>query len=267
MGGEGLLPRASASGGNGKLLHSGSGDSGVNVSYIGKAFTNVYNNVKSINLYATDNRHQGYTGAYLSTCVHVGNMLGGDVRKTSFVGEEKYSAPELDESTLTALKSAVYNVVFGGEDDEITGTPSDDTPVVDSEQEQILKIACWGRFMKEAKFNELIADFKKYCADNSVAYQEIVGTYYEGAATSSPYYYIADFTAKVYRDGNSDIVLPCADNFNANQSTLAAVDLLAINVYGQADRRVAALNADDLTKEFFKYIQTDSAKAILEKQD
>lgn len=131
-------------------------------------------------------------------------------------------------------------------DDEQTFTPPDgDTPSADdSEQKEILKIACWGRFMKEAKFKELVADFKKYCADNGVAYKEIIGTYYEGATQSSPYYYIADFTAKVYADGNPDIVLPCADNFNANQSTLAATDLLAINVYGQSNRRVAALNAE-----------------------
>lgn len=240
---------------------------GVNVSYIGKAFTNVYNSVKSINLYATDNRHQGYPGAYLSACVHVGNMLGGDVRNTNFIGEEKYSAPNLDEPTLTALRTAAYNVVFGNDDDPIPVPPSDNPSSEDAEQEQILKIACWGRFMKEAKFNELMNDFKKYCTDNNVAYKEIIGTYYEGATNSSPYYYIADFTAKVYQDGDPDIVLPCADNFNANQSTLAAVDLIAIDVYGQTNRRVAALNSDDLTKEFFKYIQTASAKAILEKQD
>lgn len=240
---------------------------GLNVSYIGKAFTDVYNHERSINLYASDNRHQGYPGAYLSACVHVGNMLGGDVRKTQFVGEEKYSAPKLDENTLTALKNAAYNAVFDTESDEETVTPSTPPAVDNGEQKQILKIACWGRFMKEQKFNELVNDFKKYCADNNVEYKEIVGTYYQGSSTSSPYYYIASFTEKVYADGNPDIVLPCADNFNANQSTLAATDLLAIELYGQTNRRVAALNDDDLTKEFFKYIQTESAKTILTKQD
>lgn len=159
---------------------------GLNVSYIGKAFTSIYNNVKSINLYATDNRHQGYPGAYLSACVHVGNMLGGDVRNTTFVGEEKYSAPNLDESTLEALKTTAYNVVFGDDDGETSG-PLFDTPSTDdtndTDEEQILKIACWGRLMKEEKFNELIEDLKKYCADNNITYKEIIATYYEAQRT------------------------------------------------------------------------------------
>ena len=238
----------------------------VNVSYIGKAFTEIYNKAKSINLYASDNRHQGYPGAYLSACVHVESMLGGDVRKTEFVGEEKYSAPVLNEETLTALKTAAHNAVAGTQD-EVTPPSDNNQTENDSEQEQILKVACWGRFMKENKFNELIADFKNYCSDNGIEYKQIIGTYYQGETTNSPYYYIANFTAKVYQDGNPDVVLPCADNFNANQSTLAAVKLLEINVYNQSNRRVAALNDDELTKKFFEYISTDSAKMILAKQD
>ena len=238
---------------------------GVPVSYIGKAFTDVYTHDKSINLYASDNRHQGYPGAYLSACVHAASMLGADVRETTFVGEEQYSAPQLDEQTLTTLRDAAYNAVFGSEEDvtEPEETPDDE----DETQKEILKIACWGRFMKQAKFDELIADFKNYCTENTVEYKEIVATYYEGATTSAPYYYIANFTSKVYQDGDPDIVLPCADNFNANQATLAAIDLLPVEVYGQTDRRVAALNDDELTKVFFEYIRTDSAKTILAKQD
>ena len=238
---------------------------GVSVSYIGRAFTDIYTKEPSINLYASDNRHQGYTGAYMSACVHVGNMLGGDVRNTKFVGEEKYSAPTLDEQTLTALKEAAYNAVFGEESEP--SVPEKPAPTPDESQKSILKIACWGRFMKEAKFNELVEDFKRYCAEQKISYEEIVGTYYQGATTDAPYYYIASFTAKVYADGDPDIVLPCADNFNANQSTLAAVELAAIDVYGQTNRRVATLNGDDLTKSFLDYVKTDRAKAILSKAD
>lgn len=238
---------------------------GVSVSYIGRAFTDIYTKEPSINLYASDNRHQGYTGAYMSACVHVGNMLGGDVRNTKFVGEEKYSAPTLDEQTLTALKEAAYNAVFGEESEP--SVPEKPAPKPDESQKSILKIACWGRFMKEAKFNELVDDFKRYCAEQKISYEEIVGTYYQGATTDAPYYYIASFTAKVFADGDPDVVLPCADNFNANQSTLAAVELAAIDVYGQTNRRVAALNGDDLTKRFLEYVKTDRAKAILSKAD
>lgn len=241
-------------------------DLGLRVSYIGKAFTDIYRHFPSINLYATDNRHQGYTGAYLSACVHVASMLGGDVRKTEFVGEEKYSAPALDAQILTALKESAYNVVFG-EIDENDNPDTTEPNDPDEDNTGIIKIACWGRFMKEAKFTELIEDFKNYCKENDIENKEIAAKYYDGSTNNSPYYYIADFTAKVLADGDADIILPCADNFNANQSNLAAVNLLAIDVYGQSNRRVAALNDDSLTKEFFIYIQTDSAKAILTKQD
>ena len=241
---------------------------GLRVSYVGKAFTSVYNNHKEIYLWASDNRHQGYTGAYLSACVHVANMLGGDVRNTTFVGEAQYSAPNLSKEVLIVLRNTAYNVVKGTDNGEVTNPSNPDNPSQDNEeQKQILKIACWGRFMKEAKFNELVNDFKQYLATNNITYKEIVGTYYQGATNSAPYYYIAQFAAKVYSDGNPDIVLPCANDFNAKQSTLATVKRVSIDVYGQTGRMVGALNDDELTDAFLTYVQTDSAKAILAKAD
>lgn len=121
--------------------------------------------------------------------------------------------------------------------------------------------------MKKAKFDELVADFKVYCTANNVEYKEITSTYYDGANSAAPYYFIADFAQKVSADGNADIVLPCADNFNANQSSLYATELVAVDVYGQSGRRVGALNDDELTMAFMEYVKTDTAKAILAKQD
>lgn len=72
---------------------------GLPVSYVGRAFTESYTNDTSIYLWDTDNRHQGYAGAYLSACVHVGTILGGDVRNTTFKGEAQYKAPDLPEET------------------------------------------------------------------------------------------------------------------------------------------------------------------------
>lgn len=241
---------------------------GLSVSYIGAAFTDIYLHEPSIYLYDTDNRHQGYTGAYLSACVHAASMLGADVRKTTFVGEAQYNAPELDEATLTALRTAAYNAVFAElTDDRFEADDAPSSGEQDDEQKEILKIACWGRFMKEAKFEELVEDFKLYCAQEGITYKEIVATYYDGATTSQPYYYIANFTAKVYADGNPDIVLPCADNFNANQATIAAVDMVPVDVYGQTDRRVAAINDDALTLAFMDYVQTASAAEIMARAD
>lgn len=238
---------------------------GLDVTYVGAAFTDAYYN-DGIYLWDTDNRHQSFTGAYLSAATHVGSMLGADVRDTAFTGEGLYGAPALDSETLASLREAAYHAAFGELaviDAENQGPNSED----DEAQKEILKIACWGRFMKETKFRQLIEDFKTYADDNGIEYQEIVATYYDGTTTNSPYYYIADFTAKVYQDGNPDIVLPCATNFNANQATIAAIEFLPIDVYGQTDRQVAAINDDQLTQLFMKYMQTDSAKAILAAAD
>lgn len=99
---------------------------GVKVSYVGAAFTQVYNEHKDVNdnyylhpenyensaekgfalYFKNDNKHPSYSGAYLSACVHVATILGFDPRISSFCGE-------LDEATATALKGVAYSLVFG----------------------------------------------------------------------------------------------------------------------------------------------------------
>ena len=94
-------------------------------------------------------------------------------------------------------------------------------------------------------------------------YIEITGTYYD----DSDYYFIADFTAQIAKDGGTDIVLACATNFNDNQKDnllVFAESFLPIDVYGQTDRQVGVMNGDDqLSAKFLEYIQTEEAKAIL----
>lgn len=75
------------------------------ISYVGKAFTYVYDNHKNINLYWSDDRHQSYAGAYLSACVHISTLFSVDVRNATFYGE-------LDQETATTLKNVAYNTVF-----------------------------------------------------------------------------------------------------------------------------------------------------------
>ena len=75
------------------------------VSDIGEAFTYVYENHQNISLYGSDDKHQSYEGAYLSSCVHVANMFKVDVREVSFNGN-------LDEATARILKETAYKVVF-----------------------------------------------------------------------------------------------------------------------------------------------------------
>lgn len=78
----------------------------VSVSYVGKAFSAVYSEYPEYNLYYSDNKHQSYTGAFLSACVHVATILDCDPRASTFIGE-------LDTDTATAMKNAAYEAVFG----------------------------------------------------------------------------------------------------------------------------------------------------------
>ena len=79
----------------------------LSVHYVGKAFSEVYENHPEINLYAEDNKHPSYEGSYLSALVHIGKMFNCDVRSTSFNGE-------LDENVANTLKEVAFNVVFRG---------------------------------------------------------------------------------------------------------------------------------------------------------
>lgn len=253
-----------------KSYNDAAKECGLKVSYVGRAFTYVYENHSSIYLWDTDNRHQGYKGAYLSGLTHAGTILGCDVQNTKFVRDETYRAPQLDEATVTALREAAYKAAHGELD--INAQPEEEKPIEPitptPNEKDVLVVACWGRFMKEEKFNKLIADFKSYCTKNNIKYSDIVGDYYVGSDNSKPYYYINDFTSEIKSRGNTDIILPCADNIKTNQTNVTVLDeLIPITVYGQKDRRVAALNEDELTKAFLTYLQTESAKAIMAEAD
>lgn len=81
-------------------------ETGINVSYVGKAFTYVYeNNDLNINLYYSDSKHPSFAGSYLAACVHLGTILHRDPRENTFYGE-------LEEDVASFLASVAYELVF-----------------------------------------------------------------------------------------------------------------------------------------------------------
>ena len=98
---------------------------GVKTSPVGAAFTSVYNEHPEINLYSGDQVHPSYAGAYLSACVHVGQLLGIDPRTTTFDGYPLPENPRAAEDPTFAsdtdfspqigevLREAAYTTVFG----------------------------------------------------------------------------------------------------------------------------------------------------------
>lgn len=80
-------------------------ENNVKVNQVGKAFTYVYENYKYINLYGSDDKHQNYAGAFLSSCVHIASIFNIDIREATFNGT-------LDPSVAATLREVAYNVVF-----------------------------------------------------------------------------------------------------------------------------------------------------------
>ena len=230
------------------------------VSYVGQAFTESYEVDPSIYLWASDNRHQGYTGAYLSACVHAGTILGLDVRDTTFKGEAKFSAPNLPDDTYDWLRSVAYSVVFENDGNEID---SSEKPTRDYS----LEVAVWGRWITETQFTSLFDGFKSYCAQNGLDSQKIHYTYYTGATTTDPYYYISSFTSAVVGTGDTDIVFPCATNLttqDSTQITQAEIEQLHVTLNGKTDRCIAKLTNTELSTAFFTYCLSDAGKSILD---
>ena len=244
---------------------------GVKISYVGRAFTELVLANSSINLYATDKHHQSYAGSYLGACVHAATLLGADVTKATYGGSLT------DQSVLQQLREVACAVAFdeeyvpseGDDDDQNSDQNNDQNNNQNQQKDQtkVLVVASWGRFISEAKTQKLVDGFKQYCQSQGIEYEEISYIYYTGKAQSDPYYFIANFTAKVVQDGNVDIVLPCADNIKTNPDSqiinMVVGDLVAIDVYGQTNRRVAKLNNDQLTQAFMQYVQTTEAQSIL----
>lgn len=78
----------------------------VKVSYVGKAFSAVYTQYPQYNLYHSDGKHQSYTGAFLSACVHAATILNLNPETLSYTGK-------LDAQTAEVLKSAAQKAVNG----------------------------------------------------------------------------------------------------------------------------------------------------------
>jgi hypothetical protein len=85
--------------------HACADEHGLKVSDVGESFTYVYENHTNINLYGSDDKHQAYTGAYLSACTHMATILGVDVRESKYYGN-------LDEATANILQDVAYDISF-----------------------------------------------------------------------------------------------------------------------------------------------------------
>ena len=86
---------------------------GVKYHPVGQAFSEVYTNYKSINLYYTDDKHPSAYGAYLSALVHVASLFSVDVNNTTWNSSfnQDTGAPlTIDDNTASILKQVAQDV-------------------------------------------------------------------------------------------------------------------------------------------------------------
>ncbi len=88
-------------------------ETGASVSYVGKAFTYIYETYNLANegkaspmwLYWKDDNHPSYIGSYLAACVHMAELLGIDPKASTFDGD-------LNAEAAATIKEVAYRTVF-----------------------------------------------------------------------------------------------------------------------------------------------------------
>ena len=88
------------------------------VSYVGQAFTHIYENYPDINLYHSDNRHPSFAGSYLAALIHLATLTGLHVTSVKYQGEygkvnEYQEVAFISEATKGILINIAEQVVFG----------------------------------------------------------------------------------------------------------------------------------------------------------
>ncbi|MDR1278293.1 MAG: hypothetical protein LBK02_06050 [Treponema sp.] len=151
----------------------------------------------------------------------------------------------------------------GGIDDNLT--PPEEIPS--------LTIGVWGRYLTTATALTLIYDFKTYCTTNSINYDKITYRYYADAV----YHTVANFGAKILKDGDVDIVLPAGANIGesggGNIGILAdavapprkkSLSTVADAGDGSGSRYIGRITDNELAAIFYDdFIELDRAKNIL----
>lgn len=219
---------------------------GANVSYVGKAFTYVYESYPDIQLYKTDEEvisHPSYEGSYLAACVHAATLLGINVEDSTYEGS-------LDSDTAALLKSVAYGIVFGADMPEISYD---------------MQIAVYSRYAEANMVADLVEAFKEDYAAAGGAVPKIKYSLLGVSNTG-----VADFGVMV-NAGNYDIVFATGNNINSDPAApgggVAVKAKKTYNVVGTAytgTRYISYLTENEIAIAFYDFMETDTAKKILD---
>ena len=91
---------------------------GLNICYVGEAFTYIYENYSSYNLFGSDNKHPNYLGSYLAALVFVSSLSEKHITNVAYRGEEgKVNAQGnnawVSETEQRVLIEVAEKIVFG----------------------------------------------------------------------------------------------------------------------------------------------------------
>ena len=217
---------------------------GATVSYVGKAFTYTYENHAEINLYNTeDKNHPSYEGSYLAACVHATTLLGLNVENSTYNGT-------LGADTAALLREIGYSVATGADIAEKTYD---------------MQIAVYSRYADASVIGNLVAAFKEdYAKQNGVEAPAIKYSLLGVSNTN-----VATFGGLV-KAGNYDIILSAGNNINTDEG--GGVSVAAKKSYRVVDsvypnggtRYICRLTENELAVAFYNFMDSDTAKAILD---
>ena len=213
---------------------------GATVSYVGKAFTYMYENYADINLYYTaDENHPSYEGSYLAACVHATSLLGLNVENSAYNGA-------LDEDTAALLRMVGYGITVGADMPEITYD---------------MQIAVYSRYADASTIADLTAAFKEdYATKNGVEAPKIKYSLLGASNTA-----VAAF-GEIVNSGNYDIVFATGNNINSDGgvSVLAKKTYNVVSTAYTGTRYISYLTENEIAIAFYNFMDTDAAKVILD---
>lgn len=210
---------------------------GANVSYVGKAFTYIYENYPNINLYQNDETHPVYVGSYLAACVHATTLLGIDPRNATFTGE-------LDEDTAAIMQGVAYATVTG-----------EDIPEVNISYD--LKIAVFQRYIEQSTIKDLVAAFSQYYETESGKTPSIGFDMLGNNSTS------AGGFGELVNAGKYNITFGSGNNIDSTGGvTIKGKKSVDVASYS-GGRTVAYLTDDEITVAFYEFLDTPTAKKIM----
>ena len=221
----------------------------IEVDYVGKAFTYAYE-VKGINIYYDDNRHQNEIGSYLSSCVHLASILKVDVRKATY-------NTSLSSDVAKTIKEIAFKVGFNLDLDEVTS----DTPTTDTES-HLLVVAWYSKSATSGLTDEIINNFtdklKSYLLSQGYSNSEVNSVLlrpYSGNVSPS--------CEAIKNDGDVDIMIGWKSNVDTtgNLSYLESfpenADGSGITMGNVNDRWIHRLTDSDLAKAVFNWIVSE----------